>query len=231
MNPPRLSIILPALNEAATIAHALHPLQCWRQHGLEIIVVDGGSNDATTAVAAPLADRVIVAARGRAAQMNAGAALARAELLLFLHADTQLPLQAFYSVISAAEMGAVWGRFDVRIAGQLRGLVMVAFMMNWRSCITGIATGDQAMFVRKQLFEAVGGFPPIPLMEDIALSKTLRALAPPVCLRETVTTSGRRWEKHGLWRTIFLMWALRLRYALGTDPAKLAKRYGYRAPE
>lgn len=225
---PRLSIIVPVLNEAAVIAATLAPLQAWREHGLEIIVVDGGSCDGTPLLAAAQADLVITSAPGRSIQMNAGAARAHAETLLFLHADTQLPPQAFYSVISAVDMGVGWGRFDVHIAGRLRGLALVAFMMNWRSCLTGIATGDQAMFVRRQLFETLGGFPPIPLMEDVALSKKLRALTPPVCLSEKVVTSGRRWEKHGLWRTIFLMWWLRLRYQLGADPMALAQAYGYK---
>lgn len=224
---PRLSIIVPVLNEAAVIAATLAPLQTWREHGLEIIVVDGGSCDGTPLLAAAQADLVITSASGRSIQMNAGAVQAQADTLLFLHADTQLPPQAFYSVISAVEMGADWGRFDVSIAGYLRGLRMVAFMMNWRSRFTGIATGDQAMFMRKRVFQAVGGFPSIPLMEDIALSKRLRAQSVPACLREQVLTSGRRWEKHGLWRTIFLMWWLRLRYFLGADPALLAKTYGY----
>jgi rSAM/selenodomain-associated transferase 2 len=222
-----LSIVVPVLDEAAGIAAALAPLQRLRQAGVEVLVVDGGSRDATLEVAAPLADLVLVAPRGRGSQMNAGAARARAAALLFLHADTHLPAGAVDTVTAAIAAGACWGRFDVAIEGRLAGLGMVATMMNLRSRLTGIATGDQAIFVTRAAFEQVGGFPDLPLMEDIALSTRLKRIARPACLRQRVVTSGRRWEKHGLWRTILAMWRLRLRFFFGADPQALAREYGY----
>jgi rSAM/selenodomain-associated transferase 2 len=221
---PGLSIIVPMLDEAAGIAATLHAL---RPLAAEIIAVDGGSRDGTVAAATPLADRVLVAARGRARQMNAGAAAARGDILLFVHADTVLPAGADARVAAAVAAGAAWGRFDVRIAGRSRWLPLIATLMNWRSRLTGIATGDQAIFVRRETFTAVGGFPDQPLMEDIALSARLRRIGRPACLRERVTTSGRRWEARGIWRTIFLMWSLRLRYFCGASPDQLARDYGH----
>ena len=228
--PPCCAIIIPVLNEAGGIVEALEALQEFRRQGTEIIVVDGGSQDHTAALAQPLADRVIVARPGRGRQMNAGAALTTAEVLLFLHADTQLPAGALSRINEAVASGAGWGRFDVRIAGTLSGLGLVALMMNWRSRLSGIATGDQAIFVRRDVFFRHGGFPEIPLMEDIAISGTLRKAARPACLTEKVTTSGRRWEKHGLLRTIVKMWWLRLRFYFGASPNNLAREYGY-APD
>jgi rSAM/selenodomain-associated transferase 2 len=193
-------------------------------------VVDGGSNDATRDIAAPLADRVVESPRGRALQMNAGARASSGTVLLFLHADTILPESAASAISRALQQGdRGWGRFDVRIDGEHPLLPVVAFFMNLRSRLTGIATGDQAIFVRRGAFEQVGGFPSIPLMEDVAISKALKRLSRPACLRERVVTSGRRWEKRGTLRTILLMWRLRLAYALGTDPARLAQRYDGRA--
>jgi rSAM/selenodomain-associated transferase 2 len=225
---PTLSIIMPVLDEAALIGGALAALAPFRQRGVEVIVADGGSGDATIAVARPLADRVVSAPRGRGSQMNAGAAAARGDVLLFLHADTGLPPQAERLVLDAmAKPGRAWGRFDVTIVGTHPLLPLVARMMNLRSRMTGIATGDQAIFVRRSTFEEAGGFPDIPLMEDIALCARLRRLGRPLCLAERVTTSGRRWERHGVLRTIVTMWGLRLAYWLGAEPAALARRYGY----
>lgn len=227
---PKLSIVVPALNEAAGVVAALQALQTMRARGTEIVFVDGGSTDGTAELARPLVDRLLVSRRGRARQMNAGAAVAQGRMLLFLHADTRLPEQADRAVLdSAGEMpvGRQWGRFDVAIEGRSPWLKLVARMMNLRSRLTGIATGDQAIFVSRSAFTAVGGFPEIPLMEDIALSQALKRLSRPVCLAARVTTSGRRWEKRGVWRTILLMWWLRLRYFLGADPARLALEYGY----
>ena len=220
-----LSVIVPVLDEARAIEAALAPLQPARREGLEIIVVDGGSADATPRLAAPLADRVLQAPRGRASQMNAGAAAASGEILLFLHADTVLPADAPALVQGAVDAGAQWGRFDVTIAGADPLLAIVAPLMNLRSRWSGIATGDQAVFVRREAFDAVGGFPPIPLMEDVALSRALRRGSRPACLRERVLTSGRRWERQGTLRTIVRMWRLRLAYALGADPHRLAREY------
>jgi rSAM/selenodomain-associated transferase 2 len=222
-----LSIIVPVLNEAEGIGDALSALAPLRQRGVEVIVVDGGSRDGTTKLAKPLADNVIGAPRGRGAQMNAGAAVARGDVLLFLHSDTRLPPKAETLVLDALKQsGVVWGRFDIRIEGHLL-LTIVGLAMNLRSRLSGIATGDQAMFVTRAAFQSVGGFPDIALMEDVALSRSLKKLSSPLCLRARVVTSGRRWQQHGLLRTILLMWRLRLAYFLGATPAALARRYGY----
>lgn len=222
-----LSIIVPVLNEAAAIETALSALSQYRARGAEVIVVDGGSTDATVTMARPLADNLIVAPRGRASQMNAGAAAARGDVLLFLHADTRLPENADTLISKAlARTGRAWGRFDIRIEDGLL-LALVAGMMNIRSRLTGIATGDQAIFITRAAFECAAGFPPIALMEDIAFSAGLRRVGPPVRLRAKVTTSSRRWRQNGIARTIFLMWRLRLAYFAGADPAQLAQRYGY----
>ena len=221
-----LSIIVPCLNEADGIAATLGALAPMRARGAEVIVVDGGSQDATVARAGPLADAVISAPRGRASQMNAGAARARGETLLFLHADTLLPEAADALIVDGLQRSRRgWGRFDVAIAGRNPLLRVVAALMNVRSRMTGIATGDQAIFVTRSLFTAAGGYPDIPLMEDVALSGRLKHFGPPLCLRHRLTTSGRRWEKNGVLRTILLMWRLRLAYRLGADPHKLAVRY------
>ncbi len=219
-----ISIVIPVLDEAAGIGASLAALQALRASGAEVIVVDGGSRDATCAIAAPLADRVIEAPRGRAAQMNAGAAASRGDVLLFLHADTMLPPNALAAIESSLDANHAWGRFDVTIPGGAM-LSIVGAMMNARSRVTGVATGDQAIFVRRDAFERVGGFPAIPLMEDVSISKSLKAISPPACLRERVITSGRRWQKHGTFRTIALMWWLRFAYAMGADPGSLARRY------
>lgn len=221
----RLSIIVPVLDEAAGVAATLEALAPLRALGHELIVVDGGSTDGTAALCRPRADRVIVAPRGRARQMNAGAAIARGEMLLFLHADTQLPHGAADLVQASIARGAVWGRFDVRIDGRSVMLPVIARFMNWRSRLSGIATGDQAIFVRREAFERVGAFPDQPLMEDVELSSRLRAIARPACLRACVKTSGRRWESRGIWRTIFLMWRLRWRYWRGVQAETLAKAW------
>jgi rSAM/selenodomain-associated transferase 2 len=227
---PALSIVIPALDEAASIGASLEALKDLRSRGAEVIVCDGGSRDATRAIAAPLADRVIEAPRGRAAQMNAGAAGASGAILLFLHADTLLPPGADAAIARGLATGRAWGRFDVSIAGRDPLLAVVALAMNLRSRLTGIATGDQAIFVRREAFERAGGYPAIALMEDIALSKALKRVSRPACLRERVLTSGRRWESRGTLATVLLMWRLRLAYALGADPGGLAERYDLRRP-
>jgi rSAM/selenodomain-associated transferase 2 len=221
-----LSIVMPVLDEAAGIIATLESLAPLRERGAELIVVDGGSRDATVARARPLADRVIDGPRGRARQMNAGAAVARAPTLLFLHADTHLPEGADRLIAQALGVAPLaWGRFDVEIEGRSRMLRVVAAMMNARSRLSGIATGDQAMFMTRAAFEKAGGFPDQPLMEDIELSARLKRLSAPTCLRERVITSGRRWEQRGVWRTIVLMWRLRLLYALGVSADRLAPWY------
>ncbi len=223
----KLSIIMPVLNEAADIAAALQTLAPFRARGVEVNVVDGGSNDGTIELARPLADRVIAGRRGRGVQMNAGAAVAQGDVFLFLHADTRLPDNADHLVLDGLpRSGRGWGHFDVRLDGG--GLLAsIAVMMNLRSRLSGIATGDQAMFVTRAAFEAAGGFPPIALMEDVALSARLKRISRPLCLAARVTTSARRWQRHGVLRTILLMWKLRLAFYFGADPVRLARAYGY----
>ena len=218
---PRLSIVVPALNEAARITVALAALAPLRDRGHEVIVVDGGSTDATAALAQGACDLVVAAPRGRAVQMNAGARAARGAALLFRHADTRLPAGADELVLDGLKERC-WGRFDVVIEGRHPMLPVIAAMMNLRSRLTGIATGDQAIFVRA---EAFGGFPEIALMEDIAFSRAMKRRSRPACLRERAVTSGRRWEEKGVWRTVVLMWRLRWRYWRGDSPEDLARSY------
>jgi rSAM/selenodomain-associated transferase 2 len=217
----RLSVVVPALNEAAGIRAALEALAPLRARGHEVVVVDGGSSDGTAQLARGLCDRMLTAARGRAVQMNAGAHAARGEAFLFLHADTRLPPNADEAILSSLKTHR-WGRFDVSIEGRHPLLKLVAWAMNLRSRLTGIATGDQAIFVRR---EAFGGFPEIALMEDVAFCKAMKRRGPPACLRDRVRTSARRWESRGVLRTIVLMWRLRLLYFLGAPPERLARLY------
>ena len=222
----KISVIMPVLNEATGIAASLAALQPLRAAGHEVIVVDGGSKDGSVSLARSLADRVISSPKGRARQMNEGSQLASGEILLFLHGDTQLPLNAdrlMEEGMRSSQKG--WGRFDVRLSGEHWLLRVVECLMNWRSRLAGIATGDQAIFVRREWFDAVGGFPDIPLMEDIELSRQLKRLGPPLCLQPPVLTSSRRWEEHGILRTILLMWRLRLAFFLGASPTRLVRRY------
>jgi rSAM/selenodomain-associated transferase 2 len=222
----RLSIVVPTLNEAQRIVSCLQGLRALRKRGAELIVADGGSTDGTVVLARPWADRVLVSPRGRAKQMNAGASAATADVLLFLHADTQLPPDALTALETAlADAQVSWGRFDVQIDGSPPLLKVVAFLMNLRSRWSRIATGDQAIFVRRDMFQRIGGFPEQPLMEDIELSKRLRKLSRPACLRQRVVTSGRRWEQHGVLRTIGLMWLLRALYWMGLPAERLARMY------
>ncbi|WMC12330.1 TIGR04283 family arsenosugar biosynthesis glycosyltransferase [Oceanimonas pelagia] len=215
-----LSIVIPALNEARALPATLATLP----KQAEVIVVDGNSSDDTARLARRWGATQITTPPGRARQMNAGAAAARGEYLLFLHADTLLPGQTARLVTTALQHHH-WGRFDVSLQGRHPMLAVIGAMMNLRSRLTGIATGDQGLFMRRSAFMAVGGFPEQPLMEDIALSKRLKELGPPACLRQRVITSGRRWENHGVWRTIWLMWRLRFAYWRGAEPQRLAERY------
>jgi rSAM/selenodomain-associated transferase 2 len=228
MSAAGLSIIIPVLNEEAGIVATLQALSRLRARGAEVVVVDGGSRDRTAALAQPLCDRLMSAPRGRASQMNAGAGAARGDVLLFLHADTGLPADADRLVLDGLALaGRAWGRFDVRIDGRHPLFPLIAATMNLRSRLTGIATGDQAIFVEKTAFAAVGGYPDIALMEDIVLSRRLKRLGRPLCLSARALTSGRRWETHGVVRTILTMWRLRLAFYLGAEPATLASSYGH----
>jgi len=227
---PALSIVMPVRNEAGSLDAVLSALAPLLHRGVELIVVDGGSTDDTLALAQAFCDNhaatATVAATGRSAQMNAGARLATADVLLFLHADTYLPPDADALIANAlGRRGAVWGRFDVQIEGQSPWLRVVAMLMNWRSRYTGIATGDQALFMTRAAFDQAGGFADQALMEDIEMSSRLRQQSAPACLRAQVRTSGRRWESRGVWRTIGLMWCMRLAYRLGVSPSRLAAWY------
>ncbi len=221
----KISIIIPTLNEAAGIRDCLTPLQSLRMNGHEVIVVDGESRDATFTLAKEMADSVYKVPKGRARQLNYGAAKATGDLFLFLHADTLLPENVEVELQNLADAERIWGRFDVRLSGSNLLLRLVEFLMNLRSRLTGIATGDQAIFVGRRLFETVNGFPEIQLMEDISLCGKLKKISSPVCSHLRVLTSSRRWEQYGIIRTIFTMNLLRLRYALGVSPDRLAREY------
>ncbi|MDI9245145.1 TIGR04283 family arsenosugar biosynthesis glycosyltransferase [Marinobacter sp. CHS3-4] len=220
-----LSIIMPVWREAQTIESTLSGLQSLRQAGHELLVVDGGSDDDTVQLARPLCDRVIGSAPGRAVQMNAGAAVATGNVLVFLHADTLLPENALNHLADFQRSDAAWGRFDVRLSGRRPLFRVISWFINRRSWLSGIATGDQAMFVRRSVFERLGGFAAIPLMEDVELSARLKRESRPFCISDPVTTDSRRWQKNGAWRTVFLMWRIRWRFWRGDSPESLAKLY------
>ena len=222
----KISIIIPVRNEAENIGRLLFALQPYRDRGHEVVVIDGGSEDDTVVIAKSLADTVLQTSAGRSHQMNAGSVAANGEVLWFLHADSELPEQADKLIINAVTTGTfTWGRFDVRLSGRQILLRVVEKMMNLRSRLTGIATGDQGIFISRKLFEQVGGYPDQLLMEDIALCKELKKYQSPVSLREKMVTSSRRWEKNGVVRTILLMWILRAAYYFGVPADKLALRY------
>ncbi len=229
------SIIIPVLNEALTLASQLQLLQSLRRQSyrsqgcalnVEIIVVDGGSQDATVAIAEPLVDQVVVSPRGRAQQMNAGAARSCGQYLVFLHADTALPRDVCDRIASwSSGRSPVWGFFPVRLSGRAPIFRFIEIMMNWRSRLTGIGTGDQCLFVHRELFDAIGGFADIPLMEDIEICKRLKRISKPCCENIPVETSSRKWEREGVFKTMTMMWRLRLAYFLGVAPEKLVHKY------
>ena len=221
----KISVIIPVLNEAKSIADFLQPLQYLRSKGHELIVVDGHSDDNTVELANSLVDQLVVSERGRARQQAAGVAACSGQIYLFLHADTQLPEQADEIILRAFSNGSGWGRFNVHLSGRQWLFRIIEWFMNWRSCLTGIATGDQSIFVSQAFYRKAGGMPLIELMEDIEFSKQLKKLSRPVCLRQRVITSSRRWEKNGILKTILLMWSLRLQYFLGVSPSVLLKKY------
>lgn len=223
-----LSVIIPVWREVDTIEATLERLRALLSGDVyrhEIILVDAGSDDGTVSLARRFCDQVIVSSPGRAVQMNAGASAASGDLLLFLHADTLLPVSALDHLADFFVSPAVWGRFDVRLTGERRLFRMIAWFMNCRSRLTGIATGDQAIFIRRAVFDELGGFAPVPLMEDVEICGRLRRLSRPFCISDSVLTDSRRWQKHGPWRTVFLMWRIRWRYWRGESPEALAKLY------
>jgi len=222
----RISIIIPVLNEAEVLATHLKKLQSVRAQGHEIIVVDGGSEDESRCLAGPQVDQLLMSKRGRALQMNKGAEVASGDVFLFLHIDTFLPDDGVTAIINNINLDQdIWGRFDVRLSGSRKFFRAIETMMNWRSRISGIATGDQAIFITRHLFQRIHGFADIPLMEDVEICRRLKKIHPPVCLSQRVITSSRRWELGGVFKTIWLMWRLRLAYWLGVDPATLARQY------
>ncbi len=220
-----LSIIMPVFNESLVIGSTLAGPASRDDDPIEIIVVDGGSIDRTAEVARQIASKILIKPGGRAIQMNHGAEYAQGAYLLFLHADTQMPPDFFEVLNQCFRRECVWGRFDVRLSGRYPLFRVVEFCINLRSRLTGIATGDQCMFIHRTVFRELGGYPEIPIMEDIALSKALKKISRPVCLRQKVITSSRRWERRGIIRTILLMWCLRLLYFMGVDPRTLARWY------
>lgn len=221
----RVSIIVPVLNEAAGIETLLSTLQQWRRAGHEVLVVDGGSIDNTVERASVLADCVLSTLPGRARQMNAGAANASHDVLLFLHSDTLLPRDGLEQIKSAVISGARWGHFGLRLSGRGVSLRVIEKATNLRTAWTSVVTGDMALFVKRDLFATVAGFADLPLMEDVAISKRLRRLARRQRLSAHVVSSSRRWEEKGVLRTVLLMWRLRLAYFLGVDPQRLARVY------
>ena len=220
-----LSIVIPVYNEAESITAFLTGLQAYRSQDCELIVVDGGSADNSLALASSLADQILQSDSGRARQMNAGAAMARGRWLLFLHADTYLPdsFSQFIRQLDGLDRG--WGFFPVKLSGRARSLRVIERAISYRSAFTSVATGDQAMFVERRLFQRVEGFAALPLMEDVAMSKSLRSLLKPLVWPDAVTTSSRRWERDGVIRTVLLMWRLRLAYFLGVSPERLVRQY------
>jgi len=222
---PGLSIIIPVLNEVVALVKAVDGIDLLRRSGAEVIVVDGGSQDGTVALATELADRVLSTATGRAMQMNCGAKIAAGDYLLFLHADTVMSDDAQSRLLVTIQKHPVWGRFDVRLSGHYSIFRVVEYFMNLRSRVTGIATGDQAIFVNRDVFHKLGGYPEIPLMEDIVLSTQLRRWDSPLCIASKIISDSRRWESNGVIRTIVLMWVLRFLFFVGVDADKLASIY------
>lgn len=221
----KISIIIPVLNEEVNLSRLSAQLQSLRQQGHEVIIVDGGSTDNTLAIAYEITDSVVVSSAGRALQMNSGADFATGEVLLFLHADTLLPDDVSQTMADLSQKNNYWGRFDVRLSSDKFVYRLIEYLMNLRSCLSSIATGDQAIFIEKKLFDRVGGYPEIALMEDIEISKQLKRISRAVCLKQKVVTSSRRWETNGVVSTILLMWKLRLYYFLGVPADRLKRLY------
>ena len=220
MGPGGVSVVIPVLNDAASLRRLLDDL---RDTNFEIVVVDGGSDDDSLSVASGVG-RVVSGPRGRGNQMAVGVGAAKGDWLWFMHADTRLSPRVIAALLDRLDKPR-WGFFSVRLDGRSRAYRMIERAMSWRSAASGIATGDQGIFVHRELLDAVGGVPRQPLLEDVELCRRLRRLAKPVVLWEPLVTSSRRWERHGIARTILVMWWLRLCYFAGADPNSLARQY------
>jgi len=227
MNSNKVAIIIPCLNEENSIHATLLALQSLRHRGHEVILGDAGSTDNTSDIASTLCDKIIPCGKGRALQMNTAAEFASGDILCFLHADTIAPENLDSLIIDAlANNKNVWGRFNIKLSGKHWSFRLIESLINIRSCITGIASGDQGIFISRRVFNKLHGFKLIPLMEDIELSQRLKNKSRPVCVSKSqLITSSRRWEKHGIARTVILMWSLRLKYFLGTPTTQLEKLY------
>jgi len=220
----RVSVIIPVLNEEKSIGSTIAALNALAPH--EVIVVDGGSGDRTCRISVEAGAKALMTGPGRARQMNRGALEATGDVLLFLHADTRLPTSALRDIAAALnDARYVGGRFDVELDSDRWLLKVVGFMISLRSRLSKVGTGDQAIFVRREMFAELGGFPDMPLMEDIAFCRMLKRAGEVACLKSKVVTSARRWETDGVWRTIFRMWTLKLLYLAGVPPARLKQFY------
>jgi rSAM/selenodomain-associated transferase 2 len=220
----RITVVIPVLNEEKTIATTLSALMVLAPD--EVIVVDGGSRDRTRAIIEKTNTLLLSSPRGRARQMNRGAKEANGDVLLFLHADTRLPASALEDIRAVLrDPECIGGRFDVELEGDHWALKWIGALISLRSRVTKVATGDQAIFVRRKVFEEIGRFPDIPIMEDIALSHMLKKKGKVACLKSRVVTSARRWEVEGVWRTIFKMWMLKLLFLAGLPPVHLKRFY------
>jgi rSAM/selenodomain-associated transferase 2 len=221
----RISIVIPVLNEEKHITATVAALPRSQPH--ELVIVDGGSSDRTAEICNRLGATVLLSSRGRARQMNFGARRASGDVLLFLHADTRLPDSAFDDIQQAlSNPQCVGGHFDVQLDGAHWMLGVIGAMISLRSRLSQVATGDQAIFVRREVFAELGGYPDIPLMEDVAFARALKRKGRVACLRSRVLTSARRWERDGVWRTILKMWALKSLYLAGISPLRLKRYYG-----
>jgi rSAM/selenodomain-associated transferase 2 len=222
----KLSIIIPTLNEGENILPTLTCLDQLEKHTIEIILVDGGSQDNTLEISRPYVDTILTSGKGRARQMNLGAKHASGHILWFLHADSLIPDNADQLIINNLQQTHyAWGRFNIQLSGSKWVFRIIERFINTRSRLTSIATGDQGIFVLRKEFEKINGYADIPLMEDIELSKQLKKISSPACLKQTIMTSSRRWESNGIIKTVMLMWYLRFAYFTGTPAAKLAQLY------
>lgn len=221
-----ISVIIPTLNESTNIVTTLKQLQVLRKNGHKVLLADAGSTDDTVKLASPFVDEIIISKKGRAIQMNSAAFKTQSDVLWFLHADTLIPENADTVILNHLKNSRkAWGYFSIRLSGEHFLFRIIERMMNLRSKLSGIATGDQGIFIRQKYFKKLNGFAEIPLMEDIEISTRLKKISPPICLTQKLTTSSRRWEQQGIIKTILLMWRLRLAFFFGASTRKLAKRY------